>query len=80
MIELKKEKFDRCEVTVEPPKRTADDKVVFEWLERTDLASRQQRADLLAFYQRAGFTLGVNKKLVRKLDDIVVKADAAPGS
>ena len=80
LIELKKEKFDRCEVTVEPPKRTADDKVVFEWLERTDLASRQQRADLLAFYQRAGFTLGVNKKLVRKLDDIVVKADAAPGS
>ena len=80
LIELKKEKFDRCEVTVEPPKRTADDKVVVEWLERTDLASRQQRADLVAFYQRAGFTLGADKKLGRKLNDIIVKGDSAPGS
>jgi GNAT superfamily N-acetyltransferase len=78
LIQLKKEKFDRCEVAVEPPERTADDKVVFEWLKRTDLASRQQRADLLAFYQRAGFILDADKKLVRKLDDIVVP-DAAPG-
>jgi Patatin-like phospholipase len=79
LIELKKEKFDRCEVTVEPPERTADHKLVFEWLKRTDLASRQQRADLLAFYQRAGFILDADKKLVRKLDDIVVP-DAAPAS
>jgi GNAT superfamily N-acetyltransferase len=78
LIELKRRKFDGCEVAVEPPERTADDKVVFEWLERTDLASRQQRADLIAFYQRAGFILDADKKLVRKLDDIVVPKDAGP--
>ena len=63
-------------MTIEPPKRIGDEKVAFEWLKRTDLASRQQLNDLLAFYQRAGFTLGADKKLVRKLDDIVVKANA----
>lgn len=79
LVELKKDGFDRCEVTVKPPKRVSG-KVVREWLERTDLASRQQRADLLAFYQRAGFTLAADKKLVRKLDDIKVPKDAVPGS
>jgi hypothetical protein len=72
----KEENIKECEVTIEPPKRIGDEKVAFEWLKRTDLASRQQLNDLLAFYQRAGFTLGADKKLVRKLDDIVVKANA----
>ena len=67
LVELKQNGFARCEVTVKPPKRAGGGKVVREWLERTDLASRQQRADLIAFYQRAGFTLAADKKLVRKL-------------
>jgi GNAT superfamily N-acetyltransferase len=41
---LKELRAPRCEVTVERQKRT-------------DLASRQERNDLIAFYKRAGFRL-----------------------
>lgn len=39
-------------------------------LKRTDVASRQQLNDLLAFYQCANFTLDANNRLVRDLEDI----------
>jgi hypothetical protein len=65
--ELKHAGCTRCEVTVEPPKRTADDGVTAEWLKRTDVASRQQLNDCLAFYQRAHFDLDTNDRLVRDL-------------
>ena len=64
---LKREGVTRCEVAVEAPKE-GDGAV--EWLKRTDLASRQQLNDLLAFYQRANFTLDANNRLVRDLEDI----------
>ena len=64
------EGITRCEVTVEPPKRIAADEVAVEWLERTDVASRQQLNDCLAFYQRAGFNLDAKNRLVRVLEDI----------
>ena len=54
---LKGEGFKRCEVTVELQKRT-------------DVASSQQRNDLIAFYQRANFTLDANNRLVRDLEEI----------
>ena len=66
---LKKEGVKRCEVAVEPPPRKTAD-VAVEWLKRTDVASRQQLNDLLAFYQRASFTLDANNRLVRDLEDI----------
>jgi GNAT superfamily N-acetyltransferase len=66
---LKKEGVKRCEVSVEPPPKKTDDEAV-EWLKRTDVASRQQLNDLLAFYQRANFTLDTNNRLVRDLEDI----------
>jgi GNAT superfamily N-acetyltransferase len=62
---LKAKGLKRCEVTVKPPE--TKDKVGIEWLKRTDVASRQQRADLLAFYQRAGFNLDAEDRLVRDL-------------
>jgi GNAT superfamily N-acetyltransferase len=65
--ELEKAGFTRCEVTVEPPKRKDDDEVTVEWLKRTDVASRQQLNDCLAFYQRAHFNLDANNRLVRDL-------------
>lgn len=66
---LKKEGVKRCEADVEPPPRKTDD-VAVEWLKRTDVASRQQLNDLLAFYQRANFMLDANNRLVRDLEDI----------
>jgi hypothetical protein len=47
----------RCEVTVQPP--PDDAKSPIPWIKRTDLASRQQLNDLLAFYSRAHFALEV---------------------
>lgn len=64
--QLKKDGFNRCEVTVVSPEGT--DRVGKEWLRRTDVASRQQRNDLLAFYQRAHFDLDANDRLVRDLN------------
>ena len=78
LIELKKEGFSRCEITVKPPE--IGYKAGREWLKRTDLASRQQRNDLFAFYQRAGFNLDAADRLVRDLDDIVVPTDAGSGA
>jgi GNAT superfamily N-acetyltransferase len=78
LIKLKKEGFSRCEVTVKQPE--IGYKAGREWLKRTDLASRQQRNDLFAFYQRAGFNLDAADRLVRDLDDIVVPTDAGSGS
>ncbi len=66
---LKKEGVKGCEVAIEPPPKKADD-VAVEWLKRTDVASRQQLNDLLAFYQRANFTLDANNRLVPDLEDI----------
>lgn len=73
LIELKNEGFSRCEVTVKPPE--IGDKAGREWLKRTDLASRQQRNDLFAFYQRAGFNLDAADRLVRDLDDITAEPE-----
>jgi GNAT superfamily N-acetyltransferase len=57
LVQLKKEGVNRCEVTVEA--RQSPDKVdsdgALAWTKRTDVASRQQLNDLLAFYQRADF-------------------------
>ena len=39
--------------------------VAVEWSKRTDLASRQQLNDLLAFYQRANFNLENNRLIWR---------------
>ena len=68
---LQKEGFSRCEVTVEKPKerKKGDDavEVAVPWNKRTDMASRQQLNDLLAFYQRAGFSLAGDNVLVRDL-------------
>jgi hypothetical protein len=71
------EKIQRCVVTIEEAdakaktrSTSANEKPDVKWLKRTDLASRQQRADLLAFYQRAGFTLEADGTLVRDLKDI----------
>jgi GNAT superfamily N-acetyltransferase len=63
--QLKKEGFDRFEVAVKSPETTHH--VGEEWLRRTDVASRQQRNDLLAFYQRAHFDLDDQDRLVRDL-------------
>jgi patatin-like phospholipase len=61
LAKLKDEEgFSRCEVTVKSP--GSIDKVGVEWLKRMDLASRQQRYDLLAFYQRAGFWWDAEKR------------------
>jgi GNAT superfamily N-acetyltransferase len=73
LIELKEEGFSHCEVTVKPPE--IGDKAGREWLKRTDLASRQQRNDLFAFYQRAGFNLDAADRLVRDLDDITAEPE-----
>jgi GNAT superfamily N-acetyltransferase len=64
--QLKKEGFNRCEVAVKSPETT--DHVGEEWLRRTDVASRQQRNDLLAFYQRAHFGLDAEDRLARDLN------------
>jgi hypothetical protein len=69
LVILKKEGVKSCEVDLEPPPKKTDDAAV-EWLKRTDLASRQQLNDLLAFYQRASFMLDANNRLVRDLEDI----------
>jgi hypothetical protein len=70
---LQDEGIRRCEVTVNPP---PDEKQApIPWTKRTDLASRQQLNDLLAFYSRAHFTLTEDKddkkdkKLVRNLTE-----------
>ena len=60
---LKAEKVTRCEVAVIPPEEDRDK--AFEWTKRTDVASRQQLNDLLAFYQRANFRLDAHNLLVR---------------
>jgi hypothetical protein len=73
LIELKEEGFSHCEVTVKPPE--IGDKAGREWLKRTDLASRQQRNDLFAFYQRAGFNLDAADRLVRDLDYITAEPE-----
>lgn len=65
---LKAEGFKHCEVRLEPREQSED--VAFPWSKRTDVASRQQLNDLLAFYQRARFTLYHNR-LVRDLKEIV---------
>ncbi len=67
---LRLEKITRCEVTVQPPPDEVDAPIP--WTKRTDLATRQQLNDLLAFYSRAHFTLAKDKddkKLVRDLTD-----------
>jgi len=69
LVMLKKEGVKNCEVDVKAPPKKTDDAAV-EWLKRTDVASRQQLNDLLAFYQRASFTLDANNRLVRDLEDI----------
>src|SRR6266496_2197333 len=67
LIDLKKEGINGCEVTIETPVTKPEEKKI-DWSQRTDLASRQQLNDLLAFYQRAEFTFDQNcKRLVRKL-------------
>jgi GNAT superfamily N-acetyltransferase len=62
---LKEEKVTRCEVMVVSPEEDRDRAV--EWSKRTDLASRQQLNDLLAFYKRANFRLYANNLLVREI-------------
>jgi GNAT superfamily N-acetyltransferase len=62
---LKRENVTRCEVMVVSPEE--DRNMAVEWSKRTDLASRQQLNDLLAFYQRANFRLHANNLLVRDL-------------
>jgi GNAT superfamily N-acetyltransferase len=66
---LQADGFGRCEVTVEKPtERKSDDvEVAVPWNKRTDMASRQQLNDLLAFYQGAGFGLAGDNVLVRDL-------------
>jgi len=73
LIQLKREQVQRCEVTIESPVEPEHERV-FDWAERTDLASRQQLNDLLAFYQNARFSFDGHEKLVRDLDDIKVPA------
>jgi GNAT superfamily N-acetyltransferase len=75
LARLKAEKLERCEVAVEAPKESDG---AFEWLKRTDLASRQQLNDLLAFYQRANFTLDAKNRLVRDLKDFEREPALAP--
>jgi GNAT superfamily N-acetyltransferase len=70
--ELQRDGFGSCEVTVERPQRPiadADVAVAVPWNERTDVASRQQLNDLLAFYQRANFSLNSKNLLVRDLSE-----------
>jgi GNAT superfamily N-acetyltransferase len=62
---LRSEKISRCEVSIKPPDNEQD--VPKPWLQRTDLASRQQLNDAVAFYQRAHFNLDLDKQLVRVL-------------
>jgi Patatin-like phospholipase len=62
---LESEGVKRCEVAVVGPGEERDRP--FEWSKRTDIASRQQLNDLLAFYQRANFRLHANNLLVRDL-------------
>jgi GNAT superfamily N-acetyltransferase len=62
---LKRENVTRCEVMVVSPEEDRGGAV--EWSKRTDLASRQQLNDLLAFYQRANFRLQANNLLVLDL-------------
>jgi hypothetical protein len=71
---LKGRGFTHCEVTIEEPKRPGDELAV-DWSKRTDLASRQQLNDLLAFYQRAQFTFDGNNQLVRNLKDIAAEPE-----
>lgn len=53
-----------CEVGIE----TSENDAVRDWSKRTDLASRQQLTDLIAFYQRAEFKFDREKQvLVRDL-------------
>jgi GNAT superfamily N-acetyltransferase len=77
--QLQADGYNRCEVTVEKPpekpKEPADNvAVATPWNKRTDIASRQQLNDLLAFYQRANFRLDSKNLLVRDLP----KVSAAP--
>jgi hypothetical protein len=66
--QLQTEEFDCCEVTVEaPPAKSGQSEQTVPWTERTDVASRQQLNDLLAFYQRANFRLA-NNSLVWRLE------------
>jgi hypothetical protein len=75
LVKLKAGGCERCEVTTEPlrEKDEADeipkkDEMPLDWSKRTDLASRQQLNDLLAFYQRAQFNFDQKSKtLVRIL-------------
>lgn len=61
---LKDEKVRRCEVEIVSPEE--DRKMAVEWTKRTDIATRQQLNDLLAFYQSANFKL--NRKNLLVLD------------
>jgi hypothetical protein len=71
LIELKRDQVQRCEVTIKSSAEPEKERV-FDWSERTDLASRQQLNDLLAFYQNARFNFDGHEKLARDLDDINV--------
>jgi hypothetical protein len=73
LVELKRDQVQRCEVTIETSAEPEKERV-FDWSERTDLASRQQLNDLLAFYQNARFSFDGHEELVRDLDDIEVPA------
>jgi len=62
LVKLKDAGCKRCEVTTEPLQEKDEaaatpknDEMSLDWSKRTDLASRQQLNDLLAFYQRAEF-------------------------
>ena len=71
---LKGKGFTHCEVTIEEQKRP-DDELAVDWSKRTDLASRQQLNDLLAFYQRAEFSFDGINQLVRDLKDITTEPE-----
>ena len=71
---LQEEKITRFEVMVVSPEE--DRGMAVEWTKRTDLASRQQLNDLLAFYQRANFRLQPDNVLV--LDLAEMGADQPP--
>jgi len=71
---LKKKGVTHCKVQVEPVQEIGD--VAVPWSQRTDVASRQQLNDLLAFYQRAQFTLlHHGNMLVRDMVDVVPEED-----
>ena len=74
LIDLKNEGINGCEVTIETPVTKPEGKKI-DWSQRTDLASRQQLNDLLAFYQRAEFSFDGINQLVRDLKDITTEPE-----